>query len=108
MSQISFDPLLVFDHNMQPLGGIWCRESVEEAARIAREARDAFLRGLRKQYPGQRFKGWALTGQLRKYRSLGVEDGRMRTVYMADAYDMDGWQLKELKEKFLKIAKVSA
>ena len=108
MPQVSFDPLLVFDYDMQPRGDVWCCASAKEAAMTARKTRDAFLRGLRKRYPHQRFGGWALTGQLRKYKSFGVDDGRTRTVYMVEAYDMHDGPLGELKERFLKIAKVSA
>ena len=108
MAQVSFDPLITFDFDMEPKGDVWCCASAREAAALARKARDGFLRGLRKQFPSQRFRGWALTGQLRKYRAFGVDDGRTRTVYMVDAYEMDSMQLGELKEKFLQIAKVSS
>lgn len=108
MAQVSFDPLVVFDFDMAPKGDVWCCASAKEAHARARRARDAFLRGLRKEFPVQEFRGWALTGQLNKYRALGVEDGRSRTVYMLDAYDMDWQVLRDLKERFLRTAGVSA
>lgn len=70
MTQISFDPLTYADEQ-----GV----SPETAAAMALGARDRELRARRKR--GEVVTGWALRGQLRKYRSFGVEDGRVRTVY---------------------------
>ena len=68
MNQISFDPL---DHNYD--------FGADLAHKAAQKARNAKAKELRAQ--GIKVHCWRLTGQLRKYASFGVEDGRVRTVY---------------------------
>jgi hypothetical protein len=67
--QIRFDPLDWQDNGY-------------EAAQAAKQAlirRNMWARALTRQ--GYIVKGWTLTGQLRQYKSFGVDDGRVRNVY---------------------------
>ncbi len=75
IAQYAFDPLTVADESGMIL---------PEAAKVAKAQRDARLRELRRE--GANCKGWTLEGQLRKYRSMGVEDGRVRSVYYITVY----------------------
>lgn len=68
--QYSFDPLDFADVN-----GV----SREAAAKQALAARAAFVKEAKKQ--GLEARMSTLTGQLKKYKSFGVEDGRVRNVY---------------------------
>lgn len=67
--QISFDPLTYMDLGMTP------DQAVKEAQRLRRIAKTRY------QQEGYEVKSWRLTGQLHQYKSFGVEDGRIRTVY---------------------------
>lgn len=75
LTQYSFDPLVYVDEQ-----GL----DYQTAAKAAQRDRDAKMRELRKS--GANCKGWTLTGQLRKYRSFGVECGRVRNVYYLSVY----------------------
>ncbi|CAB4168779.1 hypothetical protein UFOVP580_38 [uncultured Caudovirales phage] len=67
--QISFDPLDHMDAGMTP------EQAAKEAQRLRQIAKTQY------QQEGCEVKAWRLTGQLRQYKSFGVEDGRIRTVY---------------------------
>jgi hypothetical protein len=71
--QYSFDPLTYLDEPSYRI------HTTSDAKARARRERDAKMRDLRRS--GINCKGWTLTGQLRKYSSFGVEDGRVRPVY---------------------------
>ena len=71
-SQIHYDPVDLLDQNKAM--------NAAEAHRIMLGERNKDLRRLRRE--GIRAFGWALHGQIRKYRALGVPDGSVRTVYM--------------------------
>lgn len=68
--QHSFDPLDFEDNNNVPR---------ETAVKQALQARAWLVKEAKKQ--GFDTKMWTLTGQLKKYKSFGVEDGRWRNVY---------------------------
>lgn len=68
--QIRFDPL-DFEDNMG-LNPAAARKEAQAARRVIAAA---------KRKEGYECKSWTLTGQLRKYKSFGVEDGRVRPVY---------------------------
>jgi muconolactone delta-isomerase len=67
--QIRFDPL---DHMDAGMGEA---EAAKEAQRQRRIAKAQY------HQEGYETRSWCLAGQLRKYKSFGVEDGRIRTVY---------------------------
>lgn len=69
MTQESYDPLDYDCFNHDP----------KQAHKLAKGLRDRNLRLMKQQ--GKQCYGWRLTGQLKKYASLGVPDGRVRTVY---------------------------
>jgi hypothetical protein len=66
MRQVSFDPL---DYT---------------SGEAAKKARDEYYRDCKKD--GKEAKRWVLRGQLQKYSSYGVEDGRVRDVYYVSVY----------------------
>ena len=70
--QISFDPLTYIDS-----------ETGDRAAavKLARKARDLFYKAHIATHGAGSAYRFALAGQLRKYESFGVPDGRVRTVY---------------------------
>lgn len=68
--QISFDPLNFEYFDTLPEQA--CRDAIKERNAKMKEMKKAGYKNVR---------GWRLTGQLRKYASFGVEDGRVRTVY---------------------------
>lgn len=70
--QMRFDPL-DFEDNM----GI----TPQEARKEALAARAIIKRAIQVSRPDFEVRAWTLTGQLRKYKSFGVEDGRVRNVY---------------------------
>lgn len=70
--QYSFDPLHFEDN-----AGLTREEAVKEAL----ACRNMVIRHIRKTRPDLVAKGWTLTGQLRQYKSFGVPDGRVRSVY---------------------------
>lgn len=70
--QYSFDPLDFEDTNRVPR---------ETAVKQALAARAVFVKEAKKQ--GFDARMWTLTGQLKKYKSFGVDDGRVRNVYYA-------------------------
>lgn len=80
MEQLRFDPL-DFEERM----GL----TPEAARREALAARNVVIKA--KQREGYRTKGWTMTGQLRKYKSFGVECGRIRNVYYLNIYPNDEW-----------------
>ena len=53
----------------------------DECRARALASRARVIKMIRKSRPDLECRVWALTGQLRKYRSMGVEDGRIRNVY---------------------------
>ena len=74
MLQQSFDPLDFEDRmGMTP----------EQARKEAQTVRRMVAKTLKMD--GHSVKLWTLTGQLRKYKSFGVEDGRVRPVYYINA-----------------------
>lgn len=73
--QVSFDPLNYDCFNADP-------KDAHRRAQIERNAAKARLKSQGKL----NVRGWRLTGQLKKYASFGVEDGRVRTVYYV-SYD---------------------
>ena len=75
MAQFSFDPLNSMDAGLD----------AATAHKVAQRERNAALRDYRRQ--NVKAYGWALRGQLRQYKSYGVEDGRVRTVYMLNVAD---------------------
>lgn len=68
--QYSFDPLDFEDNNSVPR---------ETAVKQALAARAVFVKEAKKQGFDARMS--TLTGQLKKYKSFGVDDGRVRNVY---------------------------
>lgn len=83
MAQRAYDPLDYIDAGVT--------NSVAEAQKMARRARDMELRDMRatvKQYPHLgRCHGWTLANQIRSYRGLGQPDGSVRNVYYITAPD---------------------
>lgn len=75
MNRISFDPL-----NYQA-GGFYNREACRE---LAKNDRDIEYRKLKAE--GKDVKRSVLTGQLRKWESLGVPDGRTRDIFEITIY----------------------
>ena len=71
--QISFDPLTYLDNG--------AASDMTNAKGIARKARDAAYKAHISAHGAGSAYRFALAGQLRKYESLGVPDGRVRTVY---------------------------
>lgn len=69
--QMSFDPLDFEDQGL----------TREEAVTAAKAARQVIVSRIRKERSDLTAKCWVLTGQLRKYKSFGVPDGRYRNVY---------------------------
>ena len=78
MSAIQIDP---GQHGYDPLD--WEDEglSPQEARKAALAARSMIKRHIITSRPDLEVHAWTLTGQLRKYKSFGVEDGRVRNVY---------------------------
>lgn len=68
--QISFDPLDSDAFDTDPA----------HAHAWAQRCRNKKKREL-KAVGFRNVRAWRLTGQLRKYKSFGVDDGRVRTVY---------------------------
>lgn len=75
IEEFRFDPLVYADEMGLDL---------QAATKEARRHRDSDLREMRKS--GMYCKGSSVTGQLRKYRSYGVPDGRTRTIYYITVY----------------------
>lgn len=73
MAQRSYDPLDFLDAGVA--------KTLPEATQMALKRRNEALRHFRKSYPCEDFSGFALRGQLRPYKSFGVPDGSVRTVY---------------------------
>jgi len=69
--QVRFDPLDYEDQGM----------SREDARKAALADRELCVRENSRKYPDYKFQRWTLTGQLRQYRSMGVPDGRVRSVF---------------------------
>lgn len=78
MSQRSYDPLDYLDAGIV--------STIKEATQKALQKRNADLKAYRKQY-GNGFFGFALRGQVRPYKSFGVPDGSIRTVYYIESND---------------------
>jgi hypothetical protein len=72
--QKSFDPFDYEDND----------RTLEEAIAVAKQKRDEEYQKLKAE--GVQAKRWVLRGQLRKYKSFGVEDGRSRDVFMLDIF----------------------
>ena len=68
--QYSFDPLFFQEEYQLPL---------DQATKLALNIRNLTKSKLIKA--GLICKGFCLTGQLKKYKSFGISDGRVRTVY---------------------------
>jgi len=68
-------------YRWDPLDYVSTSTNEREAAKLALSARTRVMNMIRKQRPDLECRGWTLTGQLRKYASFGVEDGRVRNVY---------------------------
>ena len=69
--QTSFDPLDYLDLDTGDAA----------AVKLARKARDLFYKAHIATHGAGSAYRFALAGQLRKYESFGVPDGRVRTVY---------------------------
>lgn len=78
-SQYRFDPLDYEDE-----------QSMERKAAAAKALsdRNAWMREIKRCYPDKNLamNGTSLRGQLRPYKSFGVPDGRVRTVYYITLY----------------------
>lgn len=51
------------------------------AIAMAKSDRTEYVKRFKNTYPQFEVRMWSLSGQLRQYKSFGVPDGRVRTVY---------------------------
>lgn len=73
--QRTYDPLDILDDASYGIRGM------DAAHKKALALRDEAAKLIRKCYPEITVRGSSLTNQLRKYKSFGIPDGRVRTVY---------------------------
>jgi hypothetical protein len=78
--QIRFDPLEYLD--LPANAGM----TLAQATAQARKDRDICLRAARQKGTNE-CRGWSLSGQLRKYRAMGIPCGYSRTVYYVTIYE---------------------
>lgn len=77
-TQASFDPLTWVDQG----------HDHATAAKLAQKARREYVKVMKSG--GHDCRMWTLTGQLRKYKSFGVECGQVRNVYYVTICHKDG------------------
>lgn len=73
-------------YRWDPLDYLGDSTTPEQAAKLALSARTRVMNMIRKERGDLGSKGWTLTGQVRKYASFGVEDGRVRNVYYLNVF----------------------